>query len=88
MDGVGLEFFRRRQPDVQSGRCNVMPRVARSRTGTITKVHVKFASMAPKTLTKYNMAVRRFLKWRKASNFPYPQEVTEFELANSLIAFI
>jgi hypothetical protein len=56
-----------------------MPRVSRSRAGTITKVHVKFVSMAPKTLIKYKLAVRRFLRWRKASNFPYPQEASEFD---------
>jgi integrase len=56
-----------------------MPRVARSRAGIVTKVHVKFVSMSPKTLIKYKIAVRRFVAWRKASGFPYPQEVAEFD---------
>jgi integrase len=56
-----------------------MPRVARSRAGTVTKVHVKFVSMSPKTLIKYNIAVRRFLMWRKASSFPEPREAAEFD---------
>jgi hypothetical protein len=56
-----------------------MPRVSRGRVGTVLKVHIKFVSMAPKTLIKYKVAVRRFLWWRKSAGFPYPSAVTDFD---------
>jgi integrase len=56
-----------------------MPRVSRSKAGTVTKVHIKFVSMAPKTLIKYRLAVRRFLWWRRSAGFPYPSAVADFD---------
>jgi integrase len=56
-----------------------MPRVSRSRVGTVLKVHIKFVSMAPKTLIKYKLAVRRFLWWRRSAGFPYPSAVADFD---------
>jgi integrase len=56
-----------------------MPRVSRNTAGKVTKVHIKFVSMAPKTIIKYRIAVRRFLWWRKSAGFPYPDELSAFD---------
>jgi integrase len=56
-----------------------MPRGSLNKGRVVRKVHIKFESMAPKTLIKYKLAVRRFFWWRKSAGFPYPGDLTELD---------
>ena len=54
-----------------------MPRASRKAGTFVRKVQIKFESMAPKTLIKYKVAVRRFFWWRRSAGFSYPSDRTE-----------
>ncbi len=56
-----------------------MPRPSRKACTFVRKVHIKFESMAPKTLIKYKVAVRRFFWWRRPAGFSYPSDLTELD---------
>jgi integrase len=56
-----------------------MPRLSMKNSRFVRKVHIKFESMAPKTLIKYRVAVRRFFWWRNSAGFSYPSDLSELD---------
>ncbi len=56
-----------------------MPRLSMKNSRFVRKVHIKFESMAPKTLIKYRVAVRRFFWWRNSAVFYYPSDLSELD---------
>ncbi len=56
-----------------------MPRLSMKNSRFVRKVHIKFESMAPKTLIKYRVAVRRFFWWRNSAGFSYLADLSELD---------
>jgi hypothetical protein len=79
VDDFGLELRGFREPDFSSGYFYLMPRVSMKSSKIVRKVHIKFESMAPKTLIKYKIAVKRFFWWRKSAGFSTPSDLSELD---------